>query len=703
MKGSKIPLALFLILVLAFSVFSAGCIGRSSSTGKTSTLSPSPSEISASSSSVSEGKYPITVMDSAGRTVTLKKPPERVIVLTTYWAEILRILGVDNRIVGIGKYIPYDPYLKSIRNKTVVGSVFHGLNWETVAGLKPDLIITDWYGGKYEDGEIIKKAQELGIPVIALQAKTVEDNIKVVELLGKVFDKEEKARELAGWMQKKLNDVKKIASQIPTDKRKNVILINAPEDIGGPILLYAKGSAWASMVDLVGAHNLAYDKNFSTQWPKLDLEKIIAYWGNKADVIIVTSFSQEKLEKTVNEIKNDPRWREIKAVREGHVYGILAGSKGFLDWGPRIIVGLYQMGGLIYPEYYPQWKPVAEELLEKFYGTEPNVVVMDSAGRKVVFRKVPERVIVTSSYWAEVLHCLGLDDKIVGIDKYTPNDQFLPESVKQKPQIGSVYGGINWETVASLKPDLIVMGLWWGSFEPKEKEVFERAEELGIPVLAFGIPDSSKTGTEMPYENIRIIKVLGKVFDRERKAEELASFLERYYNQALEIASKIPKDKKKNVLVVYGSSVVGKYATGAISISYKGSAYAQTVELIGAHNVAFDYNFSTQYPKLDLEKLIAYFGNRTDILIVVDWDSKRLNEAVEKIKNDARWQEIKAVKEGNVVGILVSSYKKDAVALYGPRFITGIYAFGHAIYPEYYPDWKPIYNELLQKFYKIEG
>ncbi|AHF79510.1 ABC transporter substrate-binding protein [Thermococcus paralvinellae] len=712
MKSNKKFLTLLVLLVLVFSVFGVGCINQNYSTDTTSktTTKSSPTQSlqgQKTETTTSKAKYPITITDFAGRTVTIEKPPERVIVLTSYWAEILCILGIQDKIVGIGKYIPYDPYLPDdVKKRPVVGSSFKGLNWETVASLNPDLIIVDWYGGKYKDAETIKKAEELGIPVIALSAKSVEDNIKVVELLGKVFGKKEKAEELASWMKEKLDEVNKITSQIPVDRKKNVLLISAPKDVGGPITVYAKGSAWASIVEFVGAHNLAFDKEFDTQWPKLDLEKIIAYWGDKADVIIVTSFSQDKLEKAVNDIKNDPRWREIKAVKEGHVYGILAGSKGFLDWGPRIVVGVYQMAGLIYPEYYPEWKLIAKELLENFYGIkyEAPVTVMDSMGRKVTFEKVPERVIVLSSYWAEVMYCLGVADKIVGIDKYTPKNQFLLESVKEKPQVGSTYKkGINWETVAGLNPDLIIMGRWKGSFTSGEQDVIEKSKELGFKVLAFGIPDSNVTGTKMPYENIRIIRVLGKVFDKERRAEELASFLEKYYNEALDIASKIPADKKKNVLIVYGSSIVGKYATGAIGISYKGSAYAETAELVGAHNVAFDYNFSTQYPKLDLEKLIAYFGDKTDVLIVVDWDPDRLNEAVEKIKSDPAWQEIKAVKEGNVVGILVSSWRKDATALYGPRFITGIYAFGHAIYPEYYPDWKPIYEELLKKFYGMEG
>ncbi|NJE03827.1 ABC transporter substrate-binding protein [Thermococcus sp. MV11] len=361
--------SLLLVGVLFLAVVASGCISGGTATTTTTPSPSSPTETASfPTTTTAAPKYPITVTDFAGRTVTIDKPPERVIVLSSYWAEILCILGVQDRIVGIGKYVPYDPYLPDdVKNKTVVGSNFKGLNWETVVGLNPDLIIIDWYGGKYADAETIQKAEELGIPVIALTAKTVEDNIKVVKLLGKVFGKEKKANELAKWMEEKLSAVKKTAAQIPESERKNVLLISAPNDISGPITVYANGSAWASIVELVGAHNLAFDKKFDTPWPKLDLEKIIAYWGNDTDVLIVTSFSQDKLDNAVNGIKNDPRWREIKAVKEGHVYGILAGSKGYLDWGPRIIVGLYQMANIVYPDRYQSWESVRDELIEKFY------------------------------------------------------------------------------------------------------------------------------------------------------------------------------------------------------------------------------------------------------------------------------------------------------------------------------------------------
>ena len=313
---------------------------------------------------VAEG---ITITDMAGRTITLNKTPERVVVLTSYWAETLCLLGVDDKIVGVGNYVPKSDYVSDrVKEKPKVGSVFKGVNWETIASLNPDLIITDWYGGKKKDKEIIEKAEQLGIAVVALQAKTVEDNIKCIEILGKVFGKEDRAREIVDFMKSKLEKVKEISKQVP---EKKVLVISAPKDISGQIAVYAKGSAWGSIPEIVGAHNVAFDKNFSSPWPKVDLEKIIAWW-NDTDVLIVISFDENRLKDAVEKIKNDERWKEIKAVREGKVYGIPAGGKlgHYLDWGPRIVVGVYQFGCAIYPEHYPDWQKVAEELM-KFYNT----------------------------------------------------------------------------------------------------------------------------------------------------------------------------------------------------------------------------------------------------------------------------------------------------------------------------------------------
>ena len=70
MKGSKMLLTLFLISVLVFSVFSAGCISEKATT-TTSNLSTQ----SVQEQKSETGNNAITITDSAGRKVTLVRPP----------------------------------------------------------------------------------------------------------------------------------------------------------------------------------------------------------------------------------------------------------------------------------------------------------------------------------------------------------------------------------------------------------------------------------------------------------------------------------------------------------------------------------------------------------------------------------------------------------------------------------------------------
>ncbi len=686
MKSSKKFLAL---LVLSVLVFSVGCISQNYQTGTTSKVTTKSSTTQGiqeqkPETTTSKAKYPITLTDLAGRTVTIEKPPERVVVLSSYWAEILCILGVQDKIVGIGKYIPYDPYIPDdVKKKTVVGSTFKGLNWETVASLNPDLIIVDWYGGKYKDAETIKKAEELGIPVIALSAKSVGDNIKVVELLGKVLGKEEKAEELASWMKEKLDEVNKIASQIPADKKNNVLLISAPKDIGGPITVYAKGSAWASMVELVGAHNLAFDKEFDTPWPKLDLEKIIAYWGDKADVIIVVSFSQKKLDKVINGIKNDPRWREIKAVKEGHVYGILAGSKGFLDWGPRIVVGVYQMGGLIYPEYYPKWQKLADELLQQFYGESFYKTIRDSLGREVKIPKRGVRAVVLNSYYELIIYALGAYDHVVGVGKYhwkNPTIQVLMEKgkiPKDMPNLGSLWSGVDLEMLEALNPDCVIV---WAYGKADIDKIQHIEEATGIPVIAidFKTIDDFYNG----------IKLFGEIFNKEEEAKEIVNSVKEEIEEVTSRTSEI-SDEKVRVFLTYEIKDNMMVSEG------KGGINTQILQMINA--IPVTENFSQKYPKVSLEQLYTL---NPDVIILFYRHMKE--PSPESLYNDPAWQDLKAVKERKICDL--RGYVEKGFGGWEPAGIPlRIIALAECCYPDKLKDidFNATAERLFNKFYGI--
>jgi ABC-type Fe3+-hydroxamate transport system substrate-binding protein len=623
----------------------------------------------------------VTITDMAGRTVTLNKTPERVVVLTSYWVETLRLLNVDDKIVGIGNYVPSSGYISDyIKEKPKVGSTFKGLNWEAVVSLNPDLIITDWYDGKYKDKEIIERAEELGIPVVALQAKTVDDNLKCIEILGKIFGKKDRADEIIDLMQSKLNEVKEVAKQVT---KKNVLIISAPKDISGPISVYAKGSAWGSIPELIGAHNMAFDREFDTQWPKVDLEKMIAWWKD-ADVIVVVSYSDDKLEKAVEEIKEDPRWKEIKAVKEGHVYGVPAGGKfgHFLDWGPRIVAGVYQFGSVIYPEEYPRWQKIADEILQ-LYGMSFYKTVKDSLGREIKIPKADVRAVVLTTDYELIVYTLGAYDHVVGVGKYhskNPILQFLTEKGKipeNLPDLGSLWSGVNLEMLKALNPDCVII---WAYSEADIEKIRNIEETTGIPVIAIDI----KTINDF----YNATELLGEIFNKEDKSKEVIDAVKKEINAITSRTADISGNKVR-VFLTYGLK------DSQISTEGKGGINMQILQMINA--VPVTENITQKYPKINFEQLYVL---NPDVIILFYMYKKE--PSPESIYNDPKWQDLKAIKERNVCDL--RGYYQEGWGSWNPAGIPlRILAFAKCCYPDKLKDFdfNTTAERLFNQFYGI--
>lgn len=83
----------------------------------------------------------------------------------------------------------------------------------------------------------------------------------------------------------------------------------------------------------------------------------------------------------------------------------------------------------------------------------------DALGREVRFSEAPKRVVSTLPSITEFLFVLGLGDKVVGVDSYSNWPPEVLELVKQGKI--AVVGGpwtLDVEKIASLKPDLVLMG-----------------------------------------------------------------------------------------------------------------------------------------------------------------------------------------------------------------------------------------------------
>ncbi|ASJ02023.1 hypothetical protein A3L09_01455 [Thermococcus profundus] len=346
---------IILIAVLLLSVLSAGCVSNSGSSEKTTSATPKE----------------ITVNDLAGRSVTLKVPVQRAAILSTSALEIVQLLGAENQVVGIPAEAKADTFLSDkLKNKTIVGKRLKIDDWEKVLALKPDLMVNLYLKKFYDVDEFLSRSTSYGIPVIMLREDKLEDIPRAVELLGKVFGREDKAREFTSYFNEQVSEVKKIAEKIPTEKRKKVVMI---QPIMGKYFVVNGNDVLAQAVRLVGAEYMANFtfKGYSPVRVPLDKEKIIAQFKDADVLILLTSAvtPYDKVEAIKNEMLNDEAWKGIKAVNEGNVYVLKAelDKDSFLRWSPRMAVGIWVVGKAIYPDYYPDWKDKANDFLKRFY------------------------------------------------------------------------------------------------------------------------------------------------------------------------------------------------------------------------------------------------------------------------------------------------------------------------------------------------
>ena len=134
---------------------------------------------------------------------------------------------------GMNPVFFLNPFLADLPLVSQFGS---GINFEAVAGLKPDLIIirTGSCSLSYTKDILRKNIRlltSLGAPLVVLHGPNTfkKPNIatlnREIELLGKIFQKEKRAKEVADFLLNTVNDIKARTADIQPDQQKRVLML----------------------------------------------------------------------------------------------------------------------------------------------------------------------------------------------------------------------------------------------------------------------------------------------------------------------------------------------------------------------------------------------------------------------------------------------------------------------------------------------
>ena len=122
----------------------------------------------------------ITVVDDAGRRVTVQQSAQRVISMAPHATELLFAAGGGARVVGA---MNYSDYPIAARKIPLVGSN-SVIDMERVLALKPDLIVV-WHTGN--TARQIAQIESLGVPVFHSEPRRLEQVADNIERLGQLL------------------------------------------------------------------------------------------------------------------------------------------------------------------------------------------------------------------------------------------------------------------------------------------------------------------------------------------------------------------------------------------------------------------------------------------------------------------------------------------------------------------------------------
>ena len=139
----------------------------------------------------------VSVVDDAGRRVTVQQPARRVISMAPHATELLFAAGGGARVVGAMNYSDYPEAAKKI---PLVGSN-SVIDMERVLALKPELIVV-WHSGN--TARQIAQLESLGVPVFHSEPRTLGQVADNIERLGRLLGTDAAATSAAGALRARL-------------------------------------------------------------------------------------------------------------------------------------------------------------------------------------------------------------------------------------------------------------------------------------------------------------------------------------------------------------------------------------------------------------------------------------------------------------------------------------------------------------------
>jgi len=308
----------------------------------------------------------LTLIDSAGRIVTVKMPINRVVAFNYEQVETMRSIKAKDEIVGVGSYIKDDELLSEFSGYPNVGAT-KSPNYEELIKLKPDIVLLYATFSMTEAEAIQNRLKDLNpdIKVIRLDAYKPESYVNETRLMGYLFDKRDEADEFLKFYESWMDTIKNRVDKIPENEKPFVYYENRK-----PYYSAGNGTGHQQKIDLAGGRNIFSDHQ---GYSDVDPEAVV---DRNPDVIIrvdadfkgYNTTNATKLNEIRNEILNRSELSNVNAIKNNKTFVISNQIIGNV----RHFVGIGYLAKWLHPDLFSDLDPQAihQEYINKFHGLD---------------------------------------------------------------------------------------------------------------------------------------------------------------------------------------------------------------------------------------------------------------------------------------------------------------------------------------------
>jgi iron complex transport system substrate-binding protein len=203
---------------------------------------------------------PVSVTDDRGKTVTLARPAQRIVVLAPHVAELAFAAGAGGRLVGVVRFSDFPPAARDI---PLVGDSAR-LELERIAALKPDLVLAWKSGNSPAD---VERLESLGYPAFVGETQRLADIPRLLRSIGALAGMRSEAERAAAEFEKEIRSLRERFAAAPRVRAFYMIWRKPLLTVGGAHVI-------SDVIELCGGVNVFAGLRQLT--PPVTLEAVIA-------------------------------------------------------------------------------------------------------------------------------------------------------------------------------------------------------------------------------------------------------------------------------------------------------------------------------------------------------------------------------------------------------------------------------------------